>query len=78
MRRFIWRKCKWKSTWSPASRSANMRAQGEEMAKRSDVRQHVLQLESQVQALQEWALASAETQRFTGAERVTVDSQPNI
>jgi hypothetical protein len=33
--------------------------------------QHVLQLESSSTALQEWALASAETQRFTGAERVT-------
>jgi hypothetical protein len=60
-----------------ASRSANMRAaQGEEMAKtvKTD-RQHVLQLESQVEALQEWALASAEAKTLAQERVRLLESQ---
>ena len=49
-----------------ASMKANVRAaQGEAVAKSSKTdRQRVSQLEAQVQALKEWALASAEAKRL--------------
>lgn len=56
-----------------ASHKANVRAaQGEAVAKSSKTdRQHVVQLEAQVQALKEWALASAESKRLA-LERVSL------
>jgi len=56
-----------------ASMKANVRAaQGEAVAKSSKSdRQHIMQLEAQVQALKEWALASAESKRLA-LERVSL------
>jgi hypothetical protein len=56
-----------------ASVKANaLAAQGKEVAKASKTdRQHVLQLEAQVQALKEWALASGEAKRLA-LERVSM------
>ena len=56
-----------------ASMKANVRAaHGEAVAKSSKTdRQHIIQLEAQVQALKEWALASAESKRLA-LERVSL------